>query len=132
MHKNHSWQWTFPTCMHLTCLTVSVIFWQFPSSTFIGYFCSLFPMYRTKFDIKMTKSKWNYTANLNMNVSGTVCQHIHYFPGKLYNELNYPQIISHSSYYMLQIKYLQYYKHVKISSQFLVQTFSPLMQKLMN
>ncbi len=39
-------------------------------------------MYRTKFDTKMTKSKWNYTANMIMNVSGTVCQRIHYFPGK--------------------------------------------------
>ncbi len=30
----------------------------------------------------MTKLKWNYTANMIMNVSVTVCQHIHYFPGK--------------------------------------------------
>ncbi len=47
-----------------------------------GDFCSLFSMYRTKFDAKMTKSKWNYTANMIMNVSWTVCQHIHYFHGK--------------------------------------------------
>ncbi len=45
-------------------------------------FCSLFSMYRTKFDAKMTKSKWNYTVNMIMNVSGKVCQHIYYFPGK--------------------------------------------------
>ncbi len=43
---------------------------------------SYFSMYRTKFDPKMIKSKRNYTANMIMNVSGTVCQHIHYFPGK--------------------------------------------------
>ncbi len=47
-----------------------------------GDFCSLFSMYWTKFDAKMTKSKWNYTANMIMNVSGTVCQRIHYFHGK--------------------------------------------------
>ncbi len=51
-------------------------------------FCSLFSMYRTKFDTKMTKSKWNYTANMIMNVSGTVCQHIHYFPGKQWLAIN--------------------------------------------
>ncbi len=45
-------------------------------------FCSLFSMYRNKFDAKITKSKWNYTANMIMNVSETVCQRIHYFQGK--------------------------------------------------
>ncbi len=43
-----------------------------------GDFCSLFSMYQIKFDAKMTKSKWN----MIMNVLGTVCQRIHYFPGK--------------------------------------------------
>ncbi len=47
-----------------------------------GDFRSLFSMYRTKFDAKITKSKRNYTANMIMNVSGIVCQRIHYFPGK--------------------------------------------------
>ncbi len=47
-----------------------------------GDFCSLFSMYRIKFDAKMTKLKWNHTANMIMNVSGTFCQRIHYFPGK--------------------------------------------------
>ncbi len=41
-----------------------------------------FSMYQTKFDTKMTKMKWNYTANMIMNVSETVCQFIHYFPNK--------------------------------------------------
>ncbi len=45
-------------------------------------FCSFLSMYRTKFDAKMTKSKGNHTANMIMNVSETVCQCIHYFPGK--------------------------------------------------
>ncbi len=46
------------------------------------HFCSLFWMYQTKFEAKITKSKWIYTANMIMNVSGAVCKHIHYFPGK--------------------------------------------------
>ncbi len=37
-----------------------------------GNLCSLFSMYRTKFDVKMTKLKWNYTVNMIMNVPGTV------------------------------------------------------------
>ncbi len=47
-----------------------------------GDFCSIFSMYLTKFEAKMTKTKWNYTANVIMNVLGAVCQSIHYFPGK--------------------------------------------------
>ncbi len=59
-------------------LTVSVI----NNSGNGSDFCSLFSMYRTKFDATMTKSKWNYTVNMIMNVLGTDCQRIHYFPGK--------------------------------------------------
>ncbi len=57
-------------------------------------FCSIFSMYRTKFYAKMTKSKRNYTANMIMNVSGTVCQRIHYFPGKkgLATNLTWPAL----------------------------------------
>ncbi len=51
-------------------------------------FCSFFSMYQTKFDMKMTKSEWNYTANMIVNVSGTVCQRIHYFPGKQWLAIN--------------------------------------------
>ncbi len=47
-----------------------------------GDFCLIFSIYQTKFDAKMTKSKWNYSANMIMSVSGTVCQRIHYFPSK--------------------------------------------------
>ncbi len=47
-----------------------------------GDFCSLFSMYQTKFDVEMTKSNCNYTANMIIDVSGTVCQCIHYFPDK--------------------------------------------------
>ncbi len=36
--------------------------------------------YQTKFDSNVTKMKWNYTANMIMNVSGTVCYLILYFP----------------------------------------------------
>ncbi len=36
--------------------------------------------YQTKFDVKMTKIKWNYTLNMIMSVSGTVCHIILYFP----------------------------------------------------
>ncbi len=79
LHKNHSRQWSFPTQRHLTFCTCAV---EFLSSTFLGYFCSLFSTYWTKFDAKMTKSNWNYTANMIMSVLGTVCQCIHYFPGK--------------------------------------------------
>ncbi len=36
--------------------------------------------YQTKFDAKITKMKWNYTPNMIMSVSGTVCHLILYFP----------------------------------------------------
>ncbi len=39
--------------------------------------------YQTQFDVKMTKMKWNYTANMIMSVSGTVCHLILYFPVNL-------------------------------------------------
>ncbi len=59
--------------------------WQFLSSTFLemaAISVQFFQCIRPNFDAKMTKSKWNYTANMIMNVSGTVCQRMHYFPGK--------------------------------------------------
>ncbi len=37
---------------------------------------------------KMTKMKPNYMTNMNMNVSGTVCQLIHYFPSKYVLAIN--------------------------------------------
>ncbi len=40
------------------------------------------PTYRTKFDVKMTKMKQNYTVNMIMNVSETVCLFINYYPCK--------------------------------------------------
>ncbi len=43
---------------------------------------SLFSTYLTKFDIKMIKMKQNYTVIMIINVPGTLCQLIHYFPGK--------------------------------------------------
>ncbi len=36
--------------------------------------------YHTKFDAKMTKMKWNCTANMIMSVLGIVCYLILYFP----------------------------------------------------
>ncbi len=36
--------------------------------------------YQTKFDTKITKMKWNYTANMIMSVSGIVCHLILYVP----------------------------------------------------
>ncbi len=42
----------------------------------------IFSTYWTKFDAKITKMKQNYTANMIMNVSGTVCHLIHYFLSK--------------------------------------------------
>ncbi len=36
--------------------------------------------YQTKFDTKMTRMKWNCTANMIMSVSVTVCHLILYFP----------------------------------------------------
>ncbi len=54
----------FLSCWHL--------FW-------IDHSFSFFSMYQTKFDMKMTKVKQNYMANMIMNVSGTLCQLIHYF-----------------------------------------------------
>ncbi len=35
-----------------------------------------------QFDMKMTKKIKNYMVNMIMNVLGTVCQLIHYFPSK--------------------------------------------------
>ncbi len=43
---------------------------------------SLFSMYWTKFDPKMTKMKQNYMVIMILNVPGTLCQLILYFPGK--------------------------------------------------
>ncbi len=41
------------------------------------------PHFQTKFDVKITKMEWNHTVNLNMNAIVIVCQHVHYFTGKL-------------------------------------------------
>ncbi len=81
LHKNRSWQ-TF-SCPEAP-ITSRMCSWQFRHQHFWtgGDFCSPFSMYRTKFDAKMTKSKWNDTVNMIMNVSGTVCQRIHYFLSK--------------------------------------------------
>ncbi len=46
--------------------------------------------YQTKFDAKMTKMKWNYTANMIMSVSVTVCHIILYFPIKQGLAINLP------------------------------------------
>ncbi len=72
----------FPTWKRLTFRACAVDNFRHQHFGNGGTFCSLFSMYRTKFDAKMTKLKWNYTANMIMNVSGTICQCIHYFPGK--------------------------------------------------
>ncbi len=75
LHKNHSRNLSHLEAPNISCmhrLTVSVI-------NISWYFCSLYSMYQTKFGAKKTKSKWNYTSNMIMNVSGTVCHHIHYF-----------------------------------------------------
>ncbi len=42
---------------------------------------------------KMTKMELNYNANLNINVSGIVCQLIHQFPGKQGLAINLPWLI---------------------------------------
>ncbi len=70
------------------CAPVDIIFYAIqPGSTkFEGkYFYKLiqskgehktkliYLTYQTKFDAKMTKMKWNYTANMIMSVSVTVC-----------------------------------------------------------
>ncbi len=82
--KKHSRQLTFsrpeaPNTSHMCS-------WQFPSSTFLEWLQFLFTFFNVsdqiRIDAKMTKSKWNYTRNMIMNVSGTVCQCIHYFPSK--------------------------------------------------
>ncbi len=39
---------------------------------------------------KMAEMKWNYMSNMIMNVSGTLCQLIHYFPSKLGLAINLP------------------------------------------
>ncbi len=49
-----------------------------------------FSTYLTKFDAKITKMKQNYLANMIMNVSGTVCQLILYFPSKQGLAINFP------------------------------------------
>ncbi len=79
----------FPTRKHLVFavdswhmqLTVSVIniSGRAEMAAISGQF---FSMYWSKFDAKRTKTKWNYTANVIMNVLGTVCQCIHCFPCK--------------------------------------------------
>ncbi len=46
--------------------------------------------YLTKVDVKMTKMKKNYIVNMIMNVSGKVCQLIHYFPGNQGLAINLP------------------------------------------
>ncbi len=55
-----------------------------------GYTFLFFLMCLTKFDAKMTKMKQNYMVNMIMNVSGTVCQLIHYLPGKQGLAINFP------------------------------------------
>ncbi len=78
--KNRSQKWTFSRLEAPNISRMSS--WQFPSSTFLemaAISVQFFSMYPSKFDAKMTKSKWNYTANMIMNVSGTVCQRMHYF-----------------------------------------------------
>ncbi len=72
----------FPTRKRLTLCAWAVDSFHHQHFWNCGDFCSLFFMYRTKFDVKMTKSKWNYTANMIINVPGTVCQCIHYFSSK--------------------------------------------------
>ncbi len=46
--------------------------------------------YQTKFDSKMTKMKWNYTANMIMSVLGIVCHLILYFPVNQSLAINLP------------------------------------------
>ncbi len=84
----------FPARKLLTLCTCAVDSFSHQHFWNGGDFCSLFSMCWTKFDAKMTKSKWNYTANMIMNVSGTVCQRIHYFPGKpwLANDPTWPAL----------------------------------------
>ncbi len=72
----------FPARKRLTLCACAVDSFHHQHFSNDGDFCSLFSMYRSKFDMKMTKLKWNYTVNMIMNVSGAVCQRIHYFPGK--------------------------------------------------
>ncbi len=55
-----------------------------------GYTFLLFLMCLTKFDAKMTKMKQKYMVNMIMNVSETVCQLIHYLPGKQGLAINLP------------------------------------------
>ncbi len=72
----------FPARKRLTLRTCAVDSFHHQHFWNGSDFCSLSSMSRTKFDAKMTKSKWNYTTNMIMNVLGTVCQLIHYFHGK--------------------------------------------------
>ncbi len=55
-----------------------------------GYTFLFSLMCLTKFDVKMTKMKQNYMVNMIMNVSGAVCQLIHYLPGKQGLAINLP------------------------------------------
>ncbi len=72
----------FPARKHLTPthaqLTVSVI----NISGMVAISVLFFQWIRPNLMRKITKSKWNYTVNIIMNVSGTVCQLIHYFHSK--------------------------------------------------
>ncbi len=62
--------------------------WQYACwrQTFFFYYST----YQTKFDTKMTKIKWNYTVNMIMSVSVTVCHLILYFPIKQGLAINLP------------------------------------------
>ncbi len=84
----------FPTRKHLILHACAVDSFRYQHFWNGGDFCLLFSMYQTKVDAKMTKSKWNYKVNMIMNVSGTVCQHIHYSPGKqwLANDPTWPAL----------------------------------------
>ncbi len=86
--KTHLQQRTFSHWKLLTLRTCAVDSFRHQHFWNGGDFCSLFSMYRTKYDAKMTKSKWNYTANMIMNVSRTVCQRIHYLHGKQWLAIN--------------------------------------------
>ncbi len=43
---------------------------------------------------KMTERKWNYMTDMIMNISGTHCQLIHYFPSKHGLAINLPWSLS--------------------------------------
>ncbi len=61
----------FPACKRLA-FDVQLMVYVINISGNGGDFCSIVFIYQTKFDAKVTKSKWNYTANMIINVSGTV------------------------------------------------------------